>query len=120
VISSKAVAASSSAWEPIGRPGQPDRGDQTTLSSETLRSISTPEQLETRLGALDFIDGGPSPATSELVDDHLDYVHALNVFRNGAGASTVALRKGLAEAGADDNQVLSFSELSACQARVGG
>jgi hypothetical protein len=83
-----------------------------TVSSETLRSISTPEQLKTRLGALDFIDGVPSPGTVELVYDHLDYVHALNVFLNGfAGASTVALRKGLAEAGADDNQVLTFSEL---------
>jgi len=67
---------------------------------------------------LDFIDGVPSPATVELVYDHLDYVHALNVFLNGfAGASTVALRKGLAKAGADDNQVLIFSELSACRAR---
>jgi len=82
------------------------------VSSETLRSISTPEQLQTRLGALDFIDGVPSPGTSELVYDHLDFVHALNVFLNGyTGASTVALRKGLAEAGADDNQVLIFSEL---------
>jgi hypothetical protein len=62
----------------------------------------------------------PSPATSELVYDHLDYVHALNVFRNGAGASTVAVRKGLEEAGADDNQVLIFTELSACRARVDG
>jgi len=50
--------------------------------------------------------------------DHLDYVHALNVFLNGAGASTVALRKGLKKAGADDNQVLILSELSACQARI--
>jgi len=60
----------------------------------------------------------PSPATSELVYDHLDYMHALNVFLNGAGASTVALRKGLKKAGADDNQVLILSELSACQARI--
>jgi hypothetical protein len=66
---------------------------------------------------LDFIDGVPSPATVSSCT-HLDYVHALNVFLNGfAGASTVALRKGLAKAGADDNQVLIFSELSACRAR---
>ena len=114
------MAASSSAWEPIGRPGPPNRGDQTTLSSETLRSISTPEQLETRLGALDFIDGVPSPATNELVYDHLDYVDALNVFRNGAGASTVALRKGLEEAGAGDNQVLTSRKCRPAGARVDG
>jgi hypothetical protein len=83
-----------------------------TVSSETLRSISTPEQLQTRLGALDFVDGFPSPETSKLVYDHLDYVHALNVFLNAyAGASTVALRNGLEEAGAGDNEVLIFSQL---------
>src|SRR4249919_1226215 len=30
-----------------------------SVSSETLRSISTPEQLETRLGRLEFVDGFP-------------------------------------------------------------
>ena len=83
-----------------------------TVSSETLRSISTPRQLQTRLGTLEFANGVPRSETVETVYDHLDYVHALNVFLNGyAGASTVALRKGLEEAGADDNQVLIFSEL---------
>ena len=83
-----------------------------TVSSETLRSISTPDQLQTQLGTLGFVNGFPSSETSELVYDHLDYVHALNVFLNRyAGASTVALRKGLEEAGAGDNQVLIFSEL---------
>ena len=83
-----------------------------TVSSETLRSISTPEQLETRLGTLEFVNGVPRSGTVETVYDHLDYVHALNVFLNGyAGASTVALRRGLEEAGAKDNEVLIFSEL---------
>jgi len=83
-----------------------------TVSSETLRSISTPDQFESRLGTLEFVNGVPRSETVETVYDHLDFVHALNVFLNGfAGASTVALRKGLAEAGADDNQVLIFSEL---------
>jgi hypothetical protein len=81
-------------------------------SSETLRSISTPQQLQTRLGTLEFVNGVPRSETVQTVYDHLDYVHALNVFLNGyAGASTVALRKGLEEAGADDNQVLIFLEL---------
>jgi hypothetical protein len=83
-----------------------------TVLNEPLRSISTPEHVDSRLGRLDFVDGFPSSETSELVYDHLDYVHALNVFLNCyAGASTMALRKGLAEAGAGDNEVLIFSEL---------
>ena len=83
-----------------------------TVSSEMLRSISTPEQLETRLGTLEFVDGVPSPETSELVQDHLDFVHALNAYLNGfPGASTQAIRKGFHEAGVEDNSILIFSEL---------
>ena len=60
-----------------------------SVSSETLHSISAPDQLETRLGKLEFEDGVPSRGTSERVYDHLDFVHALNVFLNGfPGAST--------------------------------
>ena len=83
-----------------------------TISSEMIRSISTPDQLETRLGTLEFVDGVPSAETVDTVYDHLDFVHALNVFLNGyAGASTYALRKGFHEAGAADNEILIFSEL---------
>jgi hypothetical protein len=83
-----------------------------TVSADTLRSISTPDRVDSRLGTLEFVDGFPSPQTVDTVYDQLDFVHALNVFLNGyAGASTVALRQGLEEAGADDNEVLIFSEL---------
>jgi hypothetical protein len=83
-----------------------------TVSATTLDSISTPERVDSRLGALEYVDGVPSRATSELAYDHLDFLHALNVFLNGfAGASTYALRKGFQEAGAKDNQILMFSEL---------
>jgi hypothetical protein len=86
--------------------------DQTGVSAEVLRSISTSDRVETRLGTLDYVDGFPSRGTSERVYDHLDFVHALNVFLNGyAGASTYALRKGFQEAGAKDNEILMFSEL---------
>ena len=83
-----------------------------TVSSETLRSISTPDKLGSRLGTLEFVNGVPSVETVETVYDHLDFVHALNVFLNGfAGASTYALQKGFQEAGANVNEILMFSEL---------
>ena len=76
-----------------------------TVSSETLRSISTPERLDSRLGTLEFVDGVPSGETAERVYDHLDFVHGLNVYLDGfAGASTYAIRKGFHEAGVDDNR----------------
>ena len=71
-----------------------------TVSTETLRSISTPERLESRIGTLEFVDGVPSGETAERVYDHLDFVHGLNVFLDGfAGASTYAIRKGFHDAG---------------------
>jgi len=83
-----------------------------TISSDMLRSISTADQLETRLGTLEFVDGVPSPETSELVQDNLAFVHALNAYLNGfPGASTQALLKGFHEAGVENNAILIFSEL---------
>jgi hypothetical protein len=40
-----------------------------TVSGETLRLISTPDRVESRLGTLEFVEGVPSPATSELVSE---------------------------------------------------
>jgi hypothetical protein len=83
-----------------------------TISSDMLRSISAADQLETRLGTLEFVDGFPSPETSELVQDHLAFVHAQNAYLNGfPGASTQALLKGFHEAGVENNAILIFSEL---------
>ena len=83
-----------------------------TVSSETLSSIGAPEQLETRLGTLEFVDGVPTSAAVEKLYDHLDFVHGVNVYLDGfRGASTYAIRKGFHDAGAEDNQILIFSEL---------
>ena len=77
---------------------------QERVPAETLRSISSPDRVDSRLGTLDFVDGFPSSETSELVYDHLDFVHALNVFLNGfAGASTRRCARASQEAGAKDN-----------------
>jgi hypothetical protein len=83
-----------------------------TASVATLRSISAPDRVDSRVGTLESVDGVPSGETAQLVYDHLDFVHGLNVYFDGfAGASTYALRKGIHEAGAQDNAILIFSEL---------
>ncbi len=83
-----------------------------TISSEMINSIGAPERLETRLGTLGFVDGVPSSETTETVYEHLDFVHALNVYLDGfAGASTYAIRKGFHDIGVEDNAILIFSEL---------
>ena len=45
------------------------------VSKETLASISTPDQVETRLGTLKFDDGAPSEETAALLYDNLDFMH---------------------------------------------
>ena len=76
------------------------------------KSLVTPDVVETRLGSLTYTDGAPSAETVETLRDHLVYVRALDAFMAGhQGASTMALRKGFIEAGAEDNSFIVFSEL---------
>ncbi len=80
--------------------------------SDTLSSVGAPEELETRLGTLEFSDGVPSDATAATIYDHLDFTHAVNVYLDGfAAASTYAIRKGFHDIGVEDNQILIFTEL---------
>jgi hypothetical protein len=86
--------------------------DRSGVSSETLASISTPDRVESRLGTLEFTDGAPTPATAELLYDHLDFVHAFDAFdRAFPGASVAAIRAGFLSIGVEDNDVLIFSTL---------
>src|SRR5512132_2434090 len=83
-----------------------------SLSGQTLHSISAPDRLDSRVGTLESVDGVPSVETAELVYDHLDFVHGLNVYLDGfAAPSTYAIRKGFHDVGVEDNQILIFSEL---------
>ena len=83
-----------------------------TVSSETLRSISTPERLDSRLGTLEFVDGAPSKETVAKVYDYLDLMHGVEAFVNAyQGASVAAIFKGFEEAGVPNNTALIFSEL---------
>ena len=74
------------------------------LAKEVLGSLSTPERVESRLGALEFKDGAPSAKTVETLYDHLDYVHTLNAFLTAfPAASTQAIRQGFLDVGVEDN-----------------
>ncbi|MFC9841222.1 DUF1254 domain-containing protein [Rhodococcus sp. NPDC127530] len=83
-----------------------------SVDRKTLESISAPDRMETRLGALEFTDGAPSRETVEKAYDHLDFLHGVNVYLGAfQGASTWALRQGFIDAGAEDNSILIFSDL---------
>lgn len=83
-----------------------------TVSPEVLRSLSTPAEVQTRIGNLTFKDGAPSEATLNAVYDNLTFTHALNAFLNTMGGVSIeAVRKGLESIGVKDNEVLIYSRL---------
>jgi hypothetical protein len=74
--------------------------------------IAVPDELDTRLGRLTYVDGAPSRDTIQKVQDNLDFMRALSVYMDAhQGASVAALMKGFREAGAEDNDIIIFSEL---------
>ncbi|MFZ1866253.1 MAG: DUF1254 domain-containing protein [Polyangiales bacterium] len=76
-------------------------------------SILTPDLLRTRIGTLDFFDGLPDGQTVETVYDHLDFIRGVRAFlRTIPGASMVAMRKGLYDAGALPNYTVLLTESS--------
>ena len=81
-------------------------------AAATPPMLTTPDEVETRIGTLRFKDGAPSVETAQKVYDALDFTRALNVFNNSfRGASAYAIRKGFQSIGAPDNTVLIFPEL---------
>jgi len=77
----------------------------------TIRSLSAPERVETRIGTLEFKDGVPSDETAERIFDTLAFTRALDAYNNSfRGASAYALRKGFEEV-AGPNGVVVFSDL---------
>jgi hypothetical protein len=86
--------------------------DPKSVSAEMLKSISTPDRVESRLGTLEFKDGAPSEATAELLYDHLDFGNAVQAFLGALpGASLAAMRRGFASAGVEDNAFTFFPNL---------
>lgn len=75
-------------------------------------SITTPDKVESRIGALKFKDGAPSKSTAEKVYDNLDFTYAFRAFTDTfKGASMQAVLEGFAAAGIEDNEILLFSKL---------
>src|SRR5258708_26885117 len=81
---------------------------QTSMADE-MRSVSTPNELKTRIGPLQFNYGRPAPKTVEQLYDHLDFVRGVDVFLNAMpGASMVAMRRGQRAMGVADNSFVVF------------
>ena len=81
-------------------------------SAEIPPSITTPDRVETRIGALEFKDGAPSEETVDKVYDNIDFTHAFEAFVNTfQGVNAEAINQGFASIGVKDNELLVFSKL---------
>ena len=58
------------------------------VSEEVLDSISTPDQVETSIGTLEFFDGIPTRETAELLYDNLDLLRGVETFLSGIPATS--------------------------------
>src|SRR2546430_12424572 len=75
-------------------------------------SITTPDKVESSIGALEYKDGAPNKETVAKVYDYLDLMRGVEASVNAyQGASVAALFKGFNDAGVPDNTALIWSEL---------
>ena len=83
------------------------------VSQDVLDSISTPDQVETSIGTLEFFDGIPTRETAKLLYDNLDFLRGVETFLNGIPAASVeGLRLGQESLGGESsNQVVIFDQL---------
>ena len=87
--------------------------DKPQTSAEIPSGVAIPDEIDTRLGKLTFVDGAPTGDTVEKLYDNLDFTRALDAYMNGYQLTSLkAMHKGLLAAGAEDNGgVLLFSGL---------
>jgi hypothetical protein len=86
--------------------------EERGVSAEALKSVSTPDRVESRLGTLEFNDGAPSDETAALLYDNLDFQHGVQAFLGAIpGVSLVAMRRGFRSVGVEDNSFTLFSDL---------
>ena len=82
-------------------------------TTEIPEGILTPDQVETSIGTLNFMDGAPLPETAELVYENLDRMRGVDVFLKCMPAASVRqLMLGPEELGANAfNKVMITEEL---------
>ena len=80
--------------------------------TEVPAFLTTPDRVESRIGSLQFNDGYPTGEAAAKIRDELDYLHGVEAFMNSIqGVSTYAIRKGLMDAGVNDNDFIIYTGL---------
>jgi hypothetical protein len=83
------------------------------IDKEVLKSISTPDKVETSIGTLNFLDGAPTADTVRKVYDYIDTMRGVDAFLKGMqGASLRGLIEGNHSIGAvKSHQVMIMDKL---------
>jgi hypothetical protein len=91
-----------------------------SIPPETLKSISTPDKLDTHIGRLEFSDGVPTGNTIRALYDNLDRSRGFGVYLDNLGAVAIrAFLSSLAAQGADaPNKIAIFEQLMDSQSMV--
>lgn len=70
--------------------GMASTGNATEeIGSVDIKRIQTPDNVETSIGTLKFIDGAPHPETAQKVYDYLDTMRGVDAFLKGIPAASV-------------------------------
>ena len=82
------------------------------MTTEIPLGIATPDEVKTRLGTLNFLDGVPEKESAQKVYNFLDFQHAFQAYMSGVQiASMDAIRKGLLEFGPANTTAVLFEDL---------
>jgi len=89
-----------------------DLSQRMKMTTDIPADITTPAQVETRLGTLRFIDGFPDEATAQKVYDNLDFQRGVQAYLAALPAVSVAgFRKSYSEFGPVNQTVLISEQL---------
>lgn len=81
------------------------------MTTEIPASIQIEDQIDSRIGTLEFEDGYPTAETGELIYDQLDFQRAVeSVILTTPGASLTGFRKGIRELGPDNEAAIIWEE----------
>lgn len=82
------------------------------MTTEVPDGITTPDNIQTRVGELNFFDGVPDVESAEKIYNLLDFTHAYQAVLDGTKiASMEAMRNGILEFGPANTTAILFEEL---------
>ena len=82
------------------------------MTTEIPDGVTTPDNIQTRVGELNFFDGVPDAESAQKIYNLLDFTHAYQTFLDGTKiASMDGIRKGILEFGPANTTAVLFEEL---------